>query len=326
MDGQALIDTVEGGHKEIENILQWMREIAIQSANDTNDDSDRDNLNAEMKALTIEIDRAASVTTWAGQTMMSSAGSSFSFQVGTATGGKNQIFMTINSMSTSGLCIDGTGTLTAANIVPSTVGPVHGTVDATQTVFTLATTGATAGTAAKFTFKDAILPIPAAVASIDTHSANITDTGSATAKTITMTDPTAEASITICGIVITSLAVTAGTAAENKAAQAAALAGAITSANRSAGVSATYTTGDNFSLTLPTPAVASGTKHAFSSTTTVTSTTPTAAENAVMGAEIAAQINSDATMVTLGIGATADKTTGVVTLNFKTYESVDSKD
>ena len=236
--------------------------------------------------------------------------------------------MTINSMSTSGLCIDGTGTLTAANIVPSTVGPVHGTVDATQTVFTLATTGAAAGTAAKFTFKDAILPIPAAVASIDTHSANITDTdtGSATAKTITMTDPTAEASITICGIVITSLAVTAGTAAENKAAQAAALAGAITSANRSAGVSATYTTGENFSLTLPTPAVASGTEHAFSSTTTVTSTTPTAAENAVMGAEIAAQTNSDATMVTLGIGATADKTTGVVTLNFKTYESVDSKD
>ena len=62
-----------------------------------------------MKALTIEINRAASVTTWAGQTMMSSTGSSFSFQVGTATGGKNQIGITINSMATSGLGVDGVG-------------------------------------------------------------------------------------------------------------------------------------------------------------------------------------------------------------------------
>ena len=40
-----------------------------------------------MKALTIEIDRAALVTTWTGQTMMNSAESSFSFQVGTMTDG-----------------------------------------------------------------------------------------------------------------------------------------------------------------------------------------------------------------------------------------------
>ena len=67
MDGQALIDTAEGGHKEIENILQRMREVAVQSANDTNDSSDRANLQAEMDALITEINRAASVTTWAGQ-------------------------------------------------------------------------------------------------------------------------------------------------------------------------------------------------------------------------------------------------------------------
>ena len=42
-----------------------------------------------MEALTTEINRAAAVTTWAGQPMMSSGGSSYSFQVGTATGAKN---------------------------------------------------------------------------------------------------------------------------------------------------------------------------------------------------------------------------------------------
>jgi flagellin len=232
MDGQALIDTAEGGHKEIENILQRMREIAIQSANDTNDDSDRDNLNAEMKALTTEIDRAASVTTWAGQTMMSSTGSSFSFQVGTATGGKNQISITINSMSTSGLGVNGAGTRVATDIDASSVTLVNATQ--ADNVFTLKTSGATDATAAKITFKD---------------SNDYAITG------------------------------TAGTV-----------------------------------------------QYAFSSTTKATSTSPTDAQNAVMGAEIAAKINSDAAMVTLGIGATADNTTGAVTLNFKAYESVDTKD
>ncbi|MGB1970734.1 MAG: flagellin FliC, partial [Paracoccaceae bacterium] len=36
MDGQALIDTAEGAHEEVTNILQRMREIAVQAANDTN--------------------------------------------------------------------------------------------------------------------------------------------------------------------------------------------------------------------------------------------------------------------------------------------------
>jgi flagellin len=111
MDGQALIDTAEGGHKEIENILQRMREVAVQSANDTNDASDRSNLQAEMDALITEINRAASVTTWAGQSMMSTGGSSFSFQVGTATGAKNQIAITIGSMAASTLTVGKTSTI-----------------------------------------------------------------------------------------------------------------------------------------------------------------------------------------------------------------------
>ena len=66
LDGQALIDTAEGGHKEVENILQRMREIAVQAANDTNSSQDRAHLNEEMKALSTEIDRIAAATSWAG--------------------------------------------------------------------------------------------------------------------------------------------------------------------------------------------------------------------------------------------------------------------
>ena len=70
LDGQALIDTAEGGHKEIEAILQRMREVSVQAANDTNSSQDRGNLQAEIDALSSEIDRIAGVTTWAGNSVM----------------------------------------------------------------------------------------------------------------------------------------------------------------------------------------------------------------------------------------------------------------
>jgi flagellin len=103
LDGQAVIDTAEGGHKEIENILQRMREVSVQAVNDTNSQADRANMQKEMTALSTEIDRIASVTTWAGQSVMSATTTTFSFQVGTATGGPNQISTTIGSMSTEAL-------------------------------------------------------------------------------------------------------------------------------------------------------------------------------------------------------------------------------
>ena len=104
LDGQALIDTAEGAHKEIENILQRMREISVQAANDTNNDQDRQNLQAEMDALITEIDRIAGTTTWAGEKLMEDPdGSPFSFQVGAATGDKNQISISIGSMTAKAL-------------------------------------------------------------------------------------------------------------------------------------------------------------------------------------------------------------------------------
>ena len=104
LDGQALIDTAEGAHKEIENILQRMREVAVQSANDTNNGQDRTNLQAEMDAIITEIDRIAGTTTWAGEQLMDEAtGTTFSFQVGSATGTKNQIMVTLESMNATKL-------------------------------------------------------------------------------------------------------------------------------------------------------------------------------------------------------------------------------
>ena len=104
LDGQALIDTAEGAHKEIENILQRMREVAVQAANDTNNDQDRQNLQAEIDALVTEINRIASTTTWAGEKLMEAElGTDFSFQVGAKTADENQISIKIMGMGSHAL-------------------------------------------------------------------------------------------------------------------------------------------------------------------------------------------------------------------------------
>ena len=104
LDGQALIDTAEGAHSEIENILQRMREVSVQAANDTNNNQDRANLQAEMSALVTEIDRIAGTTTWAGEKLMEAeSGTKFSFQVGAKTSNKNQIEININGMGAHAL-------------------------------------------------------------------------------------------------------------------------------------------------------------------------------------------------------------------------------
>jgi flagellin len=123
LDGQALIDTAEGGHNEIEAILQRMREISIQGASDTNNAQDRGNLQAEIDALLTEIDRISGVTTWAGNSVMAgdptgtaNSSKTFSLQVGAATGAKNQIAVVLKAVDATTLGVRNVGGATAGNL------------------------------------------------------------------------------------------------------------------------------------------------------------------------------------------------------------------
>ena len=108
LDARALMDTAEGAHKEVENILQRMREIAVQAANDTNNTQDRLNMQKEINAMVNEVDRIAEATTWAGTNLLIGDGTSnsekaFSFQVGAATGTQNQLNVAVKSLTASTL-------------------------------------------------------------------------------------------------------------------------------------------------------------------------------------------------------------------------------
>jgi flagellin len=81
-DGISLAQTAEGAMDETTNMLQRMRTLAIQSANGSNTDDDRLALQQEIKALTTEIDRVASDTTFGGQNLLDGSYASGVFQVG----------------------------------------------------------------------------------------------------------------------------------------------------------------------------------------------------------------------------------------------------
>lgn len=69
-DGIALCQTVEGALDEITEMLQRIRTLAVQSANGTYTDDDREALQAEADALSEEITRTACQTTYAGETIL----------------------------------------------------------------------------------------------------------------------------------------------------------------------------------------------------------------------------------------------------------------
>jgi len=91
-DAVSMISTAEGALDEITNMLQRMRELAVQAGTGTTDSADRSYLNTEYQALRAEIDRIADNTQWNGRNILdgsaggSAGASSVAFQVGADAG------------------------------------------------------------------------------------------------------------------------------------------------------------------------------------------------------------------------------------------------
>jgi flagellin len=81
-DGKNLIDTTESAHVEVSNMMQRLRELAVQGANDTNTSSDRGNIVAESRQLIAEINRVSETTTFNGMKVMDGSFSGKQFQIG----------------------------------------------------------------------------------------------------------------------------------------------------------------------------------------------------------------------------------------------------
>ena len=81
-DGISVTQVAEGAMEEIGNILQRMRELAVQSANDSNSDTDRAYLQGEVAQLSDEISRIASTTQFNGINVLDGSFANKTFQIG----------------------------------------------------------------------------------------------------------------------------------------------------------------------------------------------------------------------------------------------------
>jgi len=81
-DGKNMLNTVEGASLETVNILQRIRELAVQAANDTNTGLDRSFLQKELTQLVAEVDRISSHTTWNGKKLLDGTFTSQQIQIG----------------------------------------------------------------------------------------------------------------------------------------------------------------------------------------------------------------------------------------------------
>ncbi|UKJ81779.1 flagellin [Priestia megaterium] len=111
-DGVSLIKTAEGALSETTDILQRMRELAVQSSNDTNTDSDRKELQKEVDQLSQEITRISTDTEFNTKKLINGDAKDVAFHIG-ANGDQN-VKLTINNMDASALKVTGqTGEKTA---------------------------------------------------------------------------------------------------------------------------------------------------------------------------------------------------------------------
>jgi flagellin len=145
-DAISLIQTAEGALNETHSILQRMRELSVQSANDTNTSSDRQQIQKEMDQLRQEVDRISLTTEYNTKKLLNgdfdgSNGNFVKFQVGA---NENQtVELTFNNMSAEVLGIAGTEQVTTTDEKGNQVTKTQASPDKAIDVTTASTAAST---------------------------------------------------------------------------------------------------------------------------------------------------------------------------------------
>ena len=123
-DGISMAQTAEGALQESTNILQRMRELAVQARNDTNVTADRTALNAEFGQMSDELTRISASTQVNGKNLLDGSAGTMSLQIGSNTGSANRIDLVLTgkfdaatlSVASASVAITGTSATASANI------------------------------------------------------------------------------------------------------------------------------------------------------------------------------------------------------------------
>lgn len=114
-DGISIIQTAESAANEVTDILQRMRELAVQSSSETLADSERSFITDEFNQLRSEVGRIASVTEFNGIALTDGNTTQVSVQVGIQNSSSSRISIQLGDLTTTGLAITTMGMDTVAN-------------------------------------------------------------------------------------------------------------------------------------------------------------------------------------------------------------------
>ena len=151
-DGISMAQTAEGALQESTNILQRMRELAVQARNGTNGSADQAATNSEFAAMSDELTRISASTNLNGKNLLDGSAGTMTLQVGSNTGTANQIDLVLSSsFGAASLSVDSgtlaltgtsgsTGTagtnidnaITAIDLAISTIGSTRASLGASQ--------------------------------------------------------------------------------------------------------------------------------------------------------------------------------------------------
>ncbi|HCT08614.1 MULTISPECIES: flagellin [unclassified Pseudomonas] len=125
-DGSSIAQTAEGAMQQSTNILQSMRTLALQSANGSPSAEDRKSNQAQYAALTAELTRIATTTTFGGKNLLDGSFGTTSFQVGA--NANQTIDMSIGNVAANNI---GSQQLKSQGLTPSATGVAGGAIAVT---------------------------------------------------------------------------------------------------------------------------------------------------------------------------------------------------
>ena len=131
-DGISMAQTAEGALQESTNILQRMRELAIQARNGTNSSADQKATNSEFVQMSNELTRIADSTNLNGKKLLDGSAGTMTLQVGSETGTANQITLTLSgkfgatslSVDSGTVALTGTSSDAAASAIDKAISAI----------------------------------------------------------------------------------------------------------------------------------------------------------------------------------------------------------
>jgi len=134
-DGISIIQTAESATYEVLNILDRMRELAVQSSSETLDNSERSYINDEFEQLSDEIERIAQATEFNDLRLADGTHTTLSVQVGVTSGTESQLDITLGDLSVTTLGVDTTTVdLTTATQAQSAIDDIDNAIDSVNSV------------------------------------------------------------------------------------------------------------------------------------------------------------------------------------------------